>query len=186
MKRGFKTEAKALALEVRSEIGLTAHQALDPHVLAREYGIPVYQFSELNVTPETLRRYGVDSPQIFSGALIDHGRGVAIVENDFHALPRRRSTLSHELAHVLLEHSHELSLTYDRKCGAAAEQEDEADWLAAELLIPSDAAFRMAWADTPDQVVAQRFVVSLVYAQWRMNHSGARKIVSATRRKRAG
>lgn len=184
MQRGFKTQAKKLALELRGEIGLTPHMALDPYALAAEYGVPVYRLSELKISDGALRHCGIDNPRVFSGALVDHGRGLAIIGDDFHSVPRRRSTLSHELAHVVLEHPHDLSLTYDRKCGAGADHEAEADWLAAELLIPSEAAFRLAWADAADQFVSDRFGVSLVYAQWRMNHSGARKVVASTRRKR--
>ncbi|PZE95223.1 hypothetical protein DEI95_02310 [Curtobacterium sp. MCBD17_008] len=29
-----------------------------------------------------------------------------IVENDFHGLPRRRATVSHEMSHIILEHEH--------------------------------------------------------------------------------
>lgn len=47
MRRGFKTEAKRLALELRSEIGLDAHAPFDPYAFAAEYGIPVVQLSDL-------------------------------------------------------------------------------------------------------------------------------------------
>jgi hypothetical protein len=41
VRRGFKTEAKSLALELRAEIGLDAHAPFDPYAFASEYGIPV-------------------------------------------------------------------------------------------------------------------------------------------------
>ena len=45
MRRGFKTEAKKLALEIRAELGLEASARFDPYALALEYGIPVYPVS---------------------------------------------------------------------------------------------------------------------------------------------
>ena len=47
MRRGFKEEAKQLALEVRQELGLDAFAPVDPLDLATDYGIPVYLLSEL-------------------------------------------------------------------------------------------------------------------------------------------
>lgn len=48
MRRGFKTEAKILALELRAEIGIGAHAPFGPYAFASEYGIPVFQLSELD------------------------------------------------------------------------------------------------------------------------------------------
>ena len=92
--------------------------------------------------------------------------------------------LCHELAHVVLEHEFGVSLSADeRKCGLGGEQEDEADWLSGEMLIPYDGAFRLARANATDQQAADLFDVSLAVARWRMNHTGVRKIVERTRNK---
>lgn len=53
------------------------------------------------------------------------------------------------------------------------------------MLIPYDAALRMARSNASDQTVADAFDVSLAVARWRMNQSGARKIVQRTRAKRS-
>lgn len=47
MRRGFKAEAKRLALELRQELGLNAHTPFDPYAFAEEYGIRVIRLSEL-------------------------------------------------------------------------------------------------------------------------------------------
>jgi Zn-dependent peptidase ImmA (M78 family) len=109
---------------------------------------------------------------------------VAILENDAQPLTRRRTTICHELAHVVLEHEFGVSLSAEeRKCGLGGEQEDEADWLSGEMLIPYDGALRLARADATDLQAAHAFDVSLAVARWRMNHTGARKIVERTRSK---
>lgn len=182
MRRGFKAEAKRLALELRAEIGLDAHSPFNPYAFADEHGIPVVQLSNLDgpARDHFLRADG----SALSGALIPIGTGVAILENDAQPLTRRRTTMCHELAHVVLEHEFGVSLSADeRKCGLGGEQEEEADWLSGEMLIPYDGAFRLARANATDQQAAHLFDVSLAVARWRMNHSGARKVVERTRSK---
>ncbi|WP_428339852.1 ImmA/IrrE family metallo-endopeptidase [Mycobacterium sp.] len=182
MRRGFKTEAKRLALELRADIGLDAHAPFDPYAFATEYGITVVQLSGLDgaARDHFLRASG----SALSGALIPVQTGAIILENDAQPLTRRRTTMCHELAHVVLEHQFGVSLSADeRKCGLGGDQEDEADWLSGEMLIPYDGAIRLARSDATDQQAANVFDVSLAVARWRMNHSGARKIVERSRDK---
>jgi Zn-dependent peptidase ImmA (M78 family) len=109
---------------------------------------------------------------------------VIILDNDAQLVVRRRNTMSHELAHVVLEHEFGISLADERKCGLGGVQEEEADWLAGELLVPYDAALRLARVNATDEVVAQRMDVSLAMARWRMNGSGARKVAERIQRRR--
>lgn len=102
MRRGFKTEAKTFALELRAEIGLDAYSPFDPYAFAAEYGIAVVQLSDLD-RPARHHFLKADGSAL-SGALIPNGRGVVILENDAQPLTRRRTTMCHELAHVVLEH----------------------------------------------------------------------------------
>ena len=51
MRRGFKSEARKLALELRAELGLDAYGQFDPSALAVEYGIPVFQLNDLGQDP---------------------------------------------------------------------------------------------------------------------------------------
>jgi hypothetical protein len=52
----------------------------------------------------------------------------------------------------------------------------EAAELFGELLIPFDAARRLAYTGTPNEVVAEQFGVSTEFARWRMDATGARRI----------
>ncbi|HEY3546415.1 MAG TPA: ImmA/IrrE family metallo-endopeptidase [Propionicimonas sp.] len=183
MRRGFKTEAKALALELRAEIGLGPHVPFDPYALAAEYGITVVPLSELTCDGRDRFLQRDDSP--LSGALIPDGTSVIILDNDAQLLARRRNTMSHELAHVVLEHEFGVSLADERKCGLGGAQEEEADWLAGELLVPYNAALNLARGGATDDIVARRMEVSLAVARWRMNGSGARKVVARTHHRRA-
>lgn len=181
MRPGFKAAAKRLAMELRAEIGLDAHAPFDPYAFASEYGIPVVQLSDLNGAPRDhfLRAEG----SALSGALIPNGTGVVILENDAQPLTRRRTTMCHELAHVVLEHKFGVSLSDERKCGLGGDQEAEADWLSGEILIPRDGAFQLARVNATDEQAAHTYDVSLAIARWRMNHSGARKVMERARAK---
>ncbi|MFI7524015.1 ImmA/IrrE family metallo-endopeptidase [Nocardia salmonicida] len=181
MQRGFKTEAKRLALELRDELGLTAYSPFDPYAFAAMYGIPVVLLSSLDCAER--HHFLKAEGSALSGALIPSGTGVIILDNDAQPEERRRTTLCHELAHVVLEHQFGVSLSDERKCGLGGQQEEEADWLSGEILIPADGALRLARANASDEVAAHEYRVSLAIARWRMNHSGARKIVERTRMK---
>lgn len=102
--------------------------AFRPYAFASEYGIPVVQLSDLDGVARDyfLRADG----SALSGALIPNGSGVVILENDAQPLTRRRTTMCHELAHVVLEHQFGVSLSDERKCGLGGDQEAEADWLS--------------------------------------------------------
>lgn len=184
MRRGFKTEAKRFALELRAEIGLDAHAPFDPYRFASEYGIPVVRLSDLH--GDARDHFLKVTGGALSGALIPSGTGVVILENDAQPHARRRTTMCHELGHVVLEHEFGVSLSDERKCGLGGDQEAEADWLSGELLIPSDGAFRLARANATDEQAASAYKVSLAVARWRMNQSGARKVVQRSRAKWAG
>lgn len=176
-KRINKAACKRLAIEVRSELGLELMQALNPWDLAELYGIPVVPLGELPLDHAVRDHFHAVRPEVFSGALLPHRNGAVIVENDAHALARRRSTLAHEMAHVVKEHQFGSSLVNERGCRTADKtQEDEAAEISGELLIPSDAARRLAREKATDDAVALRFGVSAEFARWRMNATGARII----------
>lgn len=57
--------------------------------------------------------------------------------------------------------------------------EDEADSLAGELLIPTEAARQAARRRASDGEVATYFGVNVPFAPWRMNVSEARKVAGS-------
>ncbi|MEU3603666.1 ImmA/IrrE family metallo-endopeptidase [Streptomyces sp. NPDC006798] len=182
MRRGFKAEAKRLALEVRGELGVTAHEAMDPYALAKLYGIEVFTLHEVTedrpFEAAALQHFTEVRPEVFSAAVLCLGRRRVIVENSGHQRPRRASTLAHEMSHILLEHEFTTLLrTSGRECrNSDRDQEDEAAELSGELLLPFDAARRLARDCVPDGDVATRFGISTEFARWRMNATGARLI----------
>ncbi|HKS47765.1 MAG TPA: ImmA/IrrE family metallo-endopeptidase [Amycolatopsis sp.] len=180
LRRGFRKEAREITREVRAELGIDAFAAMDPYALAKLYGIEVVDLSNPCLPAESVRHFTEERPHVFSGALVPlQPSGALIIENHVHHPVRRRSTIAHEMAHVLLEHPFGLTLTDENGCRAGvAEIEEEAAELSGELLIPSDAARAAAFKGWSDRSVAGYFRVSLPMARWRMNVTGARKIAA--------
>lgn len=177
-RRGInKAACKRLAVELRTEIGLRSMDAFDPWKLAKEYGVKVFPISTLPVNHAVREHFTELRPEVFSGALIPVGNGAVIIENDSHLLVRRRSTMGHELAHVVCEHRFGTSLVNERGCRVSDRvQEEEAAELAGELLVPFAAATLLARKRATNEEVALQFGVSVEMAQWRMDATGARLI----------
>lgn len=186
MQRGWKSALASLALDVRAEAGVKPTERLDPRTVATVYGFEVHPVSGCGLDAALLATFALSLADRWSGATVSDGHRVLILDNDFHPPGRRNATIAHEISHILLEHPLQSRVTYERSCGAGKAYEDEATELAGELLIPGD-TIRRAAARGPisDQEVADHFAVSIVFARWRMNVSGARKM-AARRRPRHG
>jgi Zn-dependent peptidase ImmA (M78 family) len=185
VRRGFKTEARKLALELRAELGLDAYAQFDPYALADEYGIPVFRLGDLGndlAAHEAAAHYPESRSATFSAALVPIGNKRFILDNDGHDPRRRRNSVSHEMSHLVLEHEFgEVLLNADGCRALSKDKEEEADWLGGELLIPYVAAERAARLDWNDEQVADFYEVSIQLARMRMNYSGARKVVANIR-----
>ncbi|OQO90862.1 ImmA/IrrE family metallo-endopeptidase [Saccharomonospora piscinae] len=183
LRRGFKAAARRLAADVRDELGVRTFQPFDPYALARLYGIDVLTLDEPWLPPEAVAHFTGPAADAFSGALIPVGTGCVIIENHAHDRNRRRSTVAHEMAHVLLEHHVGVLVTRGSACRATtAVVEQEAAELSGELLLPTDAARTAAFRGWTDSRTARYFRVSERLARWRMNVTGARRIASRSRR----
>lgn len=177
LRRGFKKQARELALEVRAELGTEVFAPLDPYALAELYGIDVYDLRNPVLPKESVRYFTEERPHVFSAALVPTSPGAIIIENHVHPPRRRRSTMAHEMSHVLLEHPFGVMLTGENGCRAGVREiEEEAAELSGELLIPTDAARIAAFKGWTDWTVARYFDVSVAMATWRMNVTAARRI----------
>ena len=91
-----------------------------------------------------------------------------------------RSTMGHETSHVILNHEFDLLVTGEKTC-VSKDEEDEADWLGAELLFPRAAARRAVLRSIPIEQVCQHYGVSFEIARWRTNICGAKKMLKRSR-----
>jgi hypothetical protein len=177
-----------VAEEERSEMGLAPLDRLDPFALAEQHGIPVFALDELGDCDEAaaaVEHFTTTRQSAWSAALVPIGPARVILVNTSHGLARQVSSIAHELAHHLLEHSFDaVVLTEDKKCRSFdAAKEKEAKFLSGELLIPLKAARKAAFNEMSNEDVAARFGVSSQFAQMQM--AGARRFAqNALRRQR--
>lgn len=181
LRRGFKTEATSTAGEVRTELGLSPVDRLDPLDLANWLDIPVISLSELADRHSPIRHLLDVEPKAFSAVTVFRGIERTIVHNDAHSAGRQNSNLAHELAHGLLMHPPTPALD-DRGCREWNQDiEDEAGWLAGCLLVTEDAALKIARGHWTKEYAADQLGASLPMIQFRLNATGAFKRVARAR-----
>jgi len=181
LRRGFKTEAKSLADEVRTELGVDACDALDPHTLAENLLIPIWSLSEFAEDHPTIGHLLTGEPELFSAVTVFAGTRRTIVHNDSHSGGRQNSNLAHELAHGLLRHPPTPTLDNTGCREWNQDIEDEASWLAGVLLVPEPATLAIAQGRWTKTEAALRFGVSPQMIQFRLNATGAVRRVQRSR-----
>lgn len=125
-RRELGTRGRMKATEVLRRLRIACVEELDVEAIAFHHGLRV--------------RYGGLSGA--QGRLASSGgRGLIRIADGIHQLARRRYVISHELGHHLIHAAAgRLSLCTDgdllRYDGGAGDAEEEANWFAAELLMP--------------------------------------------------
>ena len=105
-----------------------------------------------------------------------------MVHNDSHSGPRQNSNLTHELAHGLL--LHEPTPALDEMTGCRnfnSTNEEEANWLAGELLVTEEMALAVASGQFTQKDAERQLGVSPPMLRWRLNMTGAHKRVARAR-----
>jgi IrrE N-terminal-like domain len=136
-RRGFKAEANRIAIRVRETMGLAA---IDPVEVCALFEIDLIKLSEVDGDcPFLLDRRS----SYLSAVTVPCGFRTAIVHNDAHHPYRRRSNISHELAHCFLGHKCTPPLTPSGERARDGGIEAEANFLAGTLLMTNDAAIHV-------------------------------------------
>lgn len=189
MRRGFKSGCELTARRYRRRLGITMHEALPWRELACELDVLLWTTEEVpGLDGATLRQLTGDCAAEWSAVTVLVDDRCAVVVNDAQNARRLPNSVAHELAHIILGHSaarvdvsedgHLWLTTY------GAEQEREADWLAATLLVPRDGLLQ-AFARYRDvEAIAARFRVSRELVRWRLNATGIVRQVEGRRRLR--
>ena len=173
MRRGFKTEANEIAREIRSELGISELERLDPRHLAEHLEIPIVAMSELVRSRPAIRHLIEVESNVFSAATVFDGPRRLIVHNDGHSEGRQNSNLCHELAHGLLLHPPTPALD-DRGCRHWNQLiEDEANWLCGVLLVSEAATLEVAKGAWSKEKACDHLGVSQRMLQFRINSTGA-------------
>ena len=177
MRRGFKAWCEREANSYRQITENAPAEALDPFRLADHLGVRVTTPEGIPTLSDRARRQLVEiDPGSWSAVTIALGDAKLVILNSGHSNARQRSSLTHELAHLILNHatdqtrlSHEGLLfrgTFDR------EQEEEADWFSGCLLVPRDGLLGARLRTSDEHALAAQFGVSIDMIAWRLNVTG--------------
>jgi Zn-dependent peptidase ImmA (M78 family) len=189
-RRGFKSWCEEVSCSVRREQGLRDVDPLLPSALAASLGALLVPVEEVRGVPADVRlRLVRDHRDGWSAITVSASGRTLVVFNSGHSAARRSSDLMHELAHVLLRHVPRRSFvdptrnlllrTFD------ADQEEEAGWLAACLLLPRGALLLARASGWSNDAVCRRYGVSADLLRFRVNVTGVDRQVTRVRR-RAG
>ena len=189
MRRGFKSWCESTSGEYRAALGIANHEALDTSALAEHLDVLVWTPEDIpDLSTSSLHQLTVLDGESWSAVTLSFNDINLIIINSSHAPVRKRSSLAHELAHLILRHKpgridisaagHLLLSSYDK------EQEEEADWLAGTLLVPRSGLVR-AYRETRDvAALAGHFEVSKDLLQWRLRMTGVAIQAARARQRR--
>ena len=179
MERGFKSRCERMARSLRIELGLGAADPLPPERLASHLDVAVWPVNDLGLSQADVDQLVVVDPDSWSAVTVSTMGREAIIINPTHIGGRYSSDVMHELAHLLLRHKpntvffadeSELALYgYDRST------EDEANWLAAALLLPREALMHLRRRRISPQETCERYGVSRRMLAFRINVTGVNR-----------
>lgn len=176
MRRGFKAQAERSAAAARAALGLAPNAPIDPWAYAAHLGVRVLEFATLGLPAKETSQLTVIDGDSWSAMTLQLDGAFAIVLNPSHAITRQRNDLMHELAHIELEHTParvEVSETgLLLLSDYSDEQEQEADWLAAALLLPRDGLIQLRSARQSTPEIANLYGVSEALCEWRLRMTG--------------
>ncbi len=174
--RGFKTNAEKIADELRNAVGARNDRPLDLVALARHVGARIVAADEL-VPVERLHEIERLQAFAFSACTFDIDGCVVVVYNPLRKANRRASDISHELAHLILEHDLSEVQYLDgvpfRTC--RPDQEEEATTLGGTILLPRKLLLAAARDGRTYEEVARQQGVTSDMARYRWNITGVER-----------
>jgi Zn-dependent peptidase ImmA (M78 family) len=140
---------------------------------------------KLNLTAEHADQLMIKDPDAWSGMTLAERDTKLIVLNPTHSRARQCATLMHELVHIVLDHAPASAVASISGLVLLSDysddQESEAEWLGAALLLPEAALLHHRAAGKSPAQIAQMFGVSLNLCNWRCRMTGVEKRLSYRR-----
>lgn len=180
MRRGFKSQAEKLSLQLRAEAGLTPRARLDAKEFLKSLGYIIWTPAEVpGIDLDDVAQLTQRDPDSWSGVTVRDGDTIAIIVNPTHPPTRQANTLMHEWSHIELRHKPNrvdrskkgLLLLSDYP----AEFEEEANWLSAAVLLPRDGLLYHRARGLSSAEIAEHYAVSKQLANWRLRMTGVEK-----------
>jgi hypothetical protein len=176
-RRGFKTWCETIATEKRRVLKIPLTAALDPRLVAKDMRVAVRYIEQIpNLAPDTLPQLTINDADVWSALTLCHNGRYLIVLNSAHAKTREANTLMHELAHLIIGHKPaRLDITDDGLMILSSydkQHEDEANWLAAALLLPREALLHARRQGMTDQQASATYGCSTALFTMRIQTTG--------------
>ena len=176
-RRGFKTWCETVATQKRRSLKVPATGPLDARLLAKDMGVLVVYIDQVpNLTPGTLEQLTGHDPDSWSAVTVCWNNKYLIVMNSSHAPTRQSSSLMHEISHLIIGHKPaRLDVTPDGLMILSSydkNNEEEANWLAAALLLPREALLHIRRRGMTNEEAANAFGCSVQMFTFRINTTG--------------
>ena len=187
MKRGFKSWCETTAIGYRKTLKLEKYSPLLPQRLADHLKIRLFTPNKIpGLSSEDIKTL-TGKNNTWSAVTISQGNDSIIIYNSSHTKNRQNNDIMHELAHIIIGHN-PLNNLISSETGLLMrdfekEQEEEADWLAATLLLPKDALMKIQFGKISQDFASSQYGVSKKLLDMRLNTSGVRAIHTRARKK---
>jgi Zn-dependent peptidase ImmA (M78 family) len=175
--RGFKSWCEKVSLQQRLDLGLRPTDPLDPVLLASHLDVLVWAATEVpGVESIALKVLTEEDPDSWSAVTLCTGVRDVIITNPRHRNGRRASDIMHELAHLIIGHEPaRVDITEDGLLilnTFSQDQEDEAKWLSACLLLPRPLLLAIRRQRLDEATAAKKCGVSAQMLKYRMQMLG--------------
>lgn len=188
-RRGFKAWCEQIAATLRRDNDLAPIAPLPPQLVADGLGVRLLPVEHLaGMPPDVLTRLLGEHQSVWSAVTISAGDRHLVVYNSAHSKARQSNDLMHELSHLILKHTPNMSFmdpgkgllirSYDKN------QEEEANWLSAALLLPRQALVVHRSRRTPTEDLCELFGVSRDLLTFRTNTTGVERQLARRRQLR--
>ena len=187
LRRGFKAEAERLANDIWSAMHLKPSDCMDAVALASHEGCIVRSADTLVDIARLKELKRIQDDAFFACTFKLSGARHVIVFNPLMSNTRRNSDVTHEVAHIVLQHR----LSRLERVGSVAflscdkQQEEEAAWLAGCLLLPRSALIHDLAKHMTHKTIAENRVLSKDIVNYRVRVTGVARQFAAGRRRRA-
>lgn len=181
LERGFKAWAERTSLAFRRELNATIDEPLLPSQLATYLGVQLWTPHQVpGMTTQILSQLLENDPWGWSAtSLLINGNSV-VIYNPTHSNGRQASDITHELAHLILDHQPATIIlsadldnvgmrSFNRK------QEDEANCLAWSVLLPREGLIRARRKRRTIEEIAVQYCVTKTLVTYRVNTCGVDK-----------
>ncbi len=186
MQRGFKSTCEQVSRRYRKRLGVSLDAPLPYRRLAQELGVILWTPAEIpGLDSDTVRQLAVTGAGSWSAVTVRLDGRHAVIVNNAQDQVRIPSNVMHELAHIILGHSaSRVDISEDGHLWLSTygnDQEKEADWLAASLLLPRDGLLPCFSRRRNVEAIAAQFQVSQELVRWRLNVTGVARQVNGYR-----